>query len=120
MSVEEVALTITLNGNLHYPNDVNRSINETTVDKISIYHADYNDNPPDTISFMTVIGSTSTRIHSEFVRLLFLQDHKGTDRFFAASGVLLVQLYVLTLTLTGCLSLQEHTHTHHTRKRLVY
>ena len=26
-------------------------------------------------------------IHSEFIRLLFLQDHRETDRFFAASGV---------------------------------
>jgi hypothetical protein len=27
------------------------------------------------------------RLHSEFVRLLFLQAHRETDRFFAASGV---------------------------------
>ena len=31
--------------------------------------------------------STSGRLHSEFVSLLFLQDHQETDRFFAASGV---------------------------------
>jgi hypothetical protein len=30
---------------------------------------------------------TSGRLHSEFVRLLFLQSHRETDRFFAASGV---------------------------------
>ena len=36
---------------------------------------------------MTVIASTSGRLHSEFIRLLFLQDHRETDRFFAASGV---------------------------------
>ena len=36
---------------------------------------------------MTDIVSTSDRLHSEFVRLLFLQDHRETDRFFAASGV---------------------------------
>jgi hypothetical protein len=28
-----------------------------------------------------------TAITSEFVRLLFLQAHRETDRFFAASGV---------------------------------
>jgi hypothetical protein len=37
--------------------------------------------------FMPVIASTSGRLHSEFVRLLFLQAHRETDRFFAASGV---------------------------------
>ena len=30
-------------------------------------------------------------LHSEFVRLLFLQAHRETDRFFAASGVQLAQ-----------------------------
>jgi hypothetical protein len=35
---------------------------------------------------MTTIASTTGRLHSEFVRLLFLQDHRKTDRFFAASG----------------------------------
>ncbi len=50
-----------LNGHLHYPNDI--------------------DPPPD-VAFMTVITSTSGRLHSEFVRLLFLQDHGETDRFF--------------------------------------
>ncbi len=35
--------------------------------------------------------STSGRLHSEFVRLLFLQAHRETDRFFAASGVQLAQ-----------------------------
>ena len=40
---------------------------------------------------MTAIGSTSDRLHSEFVRLLFLQAHRETDRFFAASGVQLPQ-----------------------------
>jgi hypothetical protein len=37
--------------------------------------------------FMPAIASTSGRLHSEFVRLLFLQAHRETDRFFAASGV---------------------------------
>ena len=36
---------------------------------------------------MTAIASTSGRLHGEFVRLLFLQAHRETDRFFAASGV---------------------------------
>jgi hypothetical protein len=40
---------------------------------------------------MPAIASTSGRLHSEFVRLLFLQAHWETDRFFAASGVQLAQ-----------------------------
>jgi hypothetical protein len=35
------------------------------------------------------IASTSGRLQCEFVRLLFLQSHWETDRFFAASGVYL-------------------------------
>jgi hypothetical protein len=40
---------------------------------------------------MTAIPSTSGRLHSEFVRLLFLQTHRETDRFFSSSGVQLAQ-----------------------------
>jgi hypothetical protein len=36
---------------------------------------------------MSPMTSTSGRLNSEFVRLLFLQGHRETDRFFAASGV---------------------------------
>ncbi len=77
----------TLNGHLHYPNDIDRSLNEDASDKIRKYRTDYNNNPPNTISFMFPIPSTSGRLHSEFLCLLFLQDHRETDRFFPASGV---------------------------------
>jgi hypothetical protein len=53
----------------------------------SVYRADYNNRPPTAVSFMTDIASTSGRLHSEFVRLLFLQAHRETDRFFPSSGV---------------------------------
>jgi hypothetical protein len=43
--------------------------------------------PPNTVSFMPVISSTSGILHNEFVRLLFLQSHRETDRFFTVSGV---------------------------------
>ncbi len=33
------------------------------------------------------LAGTTGRLHSEFIRLLFLQTHRETDRFFAASGV---------------------------------
>ena len=79
----------TLNGTLHYPNpnDIDRSLNEAAADKIRKCRPDYNNNPPNAISFMPAIASTSGRLHSEFIRLLFLQAHRETDRFFATSGV---------------------------------
>jgi hypothetical protein len=61
------------------------------INKIRKYRSDYNNNPPNTVSFMTSISSTSGRVHSEFVRLLFLHAHRETDRFFPASGVQLAQ-----------------------------
>ena len=77
----------TLNGHLRYPNKLDRSLNETVANKIRKYRADYNNNPPSAVSFMPAIASASGRLHSEFIRLLFLQAHRETDRFFAASGV---------------------------------
>jgi hypothetical protein len=138
-----------LNGHLHYPNDTDKSLNEAAADKIRKYRPDYNNNPLHTVSFMPAIARTFGRLHSEFMRLLFLQAHRETDRFFAASGVQIaqstsglfhfrraafsstlkarsavpsprLQLYVLHSILMGRLSLQEHILTHHTRKRLVY
>jgi hypothetical protein len=81
----------TLNGHLKYPNHLDQSLNDATADKIRKYRADYNNNPPSAVSFMPAIASTSGRLHSEFVRLLFLQAHRETDRFFAASGVQLAE-----------------------------
>ena len=40
---------------------------------------------------MPAIASTSGRLHSEFIRLLFLQAHRETDRFFTDSGVQLLE-----------------------------
>ena len=55
-----------INGHLHYPNDIDRSFNETVSDKIRKYRTDYDNNPPTSISFMTVVASMSGRLHSEF------------------------------------------------------
>ena len=76
-----------INGHLHYPNDIDRSLNEAATDKIRKYHADYNNNPPSSVVFSPTIPSTSGRLHSEFVCLLFLQDHRETDLLFPPSGV---------------------------------
>jgi hypothetical protein len=81
----------TLNGQLRYPNYLDQSLDDAAADKVRKYRADYNMNPPNTVSCMPAIASTSGRLHSEFVRLLFLQAHRETYRLFAASGVLLAQ-----------------------------
>ncbi len=81
----------TLNRQLRYPNNLDQSLNDTATDKVRKYQDDYNMNPPNTVSFMPTIARTSGRLHSEFVRLLFLQTHRETDRFFVASGVLSAQ-----------------------------
>jgi hypothetical protein len=88
-----------LNGHLHYPNDIDKSLNEVAVDKIRKYRADYNNNPPSVVSFMVDIGSTSGRLHSEFIWLLFLQAHRETDLFFAGSRVQLAQPQPWTIPL---------------------
>ncbi len=71
-----------LNGHLPYPNQIDKSLNEVSTDMIRKYRSDYSNNPPTVVSFIGVVASTSGRLHSEFVRLLFLQDHRETDRFF--------------------------------------
>jgi hypothetical protein len=81
----------TLNGHLKYPKNLDQSLNDAAADKIRKYRSDYNNRPPNTVSFMPVIASTSGRLHDEFVRLLCLQAHRETDRFFADSGVQLAQ-----------------------------
>ena len=74
-----------LNGQLHYPTDIDRTLNETDVDKSLQYRFDYNNRPSHPIVFMSDIPSTSGSLHSEFVCLLFLQAHQETDRFLSAS-----------------------------------
>jgi hypothetical protein len=64
MSVGEVKLTLLVTGTY-------KPLNEEAVDKIRKYRSNYNNNPPNAISFMPAIASTSGRIHSEFVRIFF-------------------------------------------------
>ena len=71
-----------INGHLHYPNDIDRSLNESVTDKLEKIVLIII-----TISFIPVIPSTSGSLHNEFVSLLFLQTHRETDRIFEPSGV---------------------------------
>jgi hypothetical protein len=61
----------TLNGHLKYPNNLDQSLNDSATDKIRKYRADYNNRPPSVVTFIPAMVSTSGRLHSEFVRLLF-------------------------------------------------
>jgi hypothetical protein len=81
----------TLNGHLRYPHNLDQSLNDGATDKVRKYRADYNNNPPNTVSLMPAIVRTSGKLHGEFVRLVILQTHRETDRFFAVSGVQLEQ-----------------------------
>ena len=86
-----------INGHLHYPHDDLYVIVGVMKDwKLKLWelHTSYtldNNRPSNTISFMSVITSKSDRLHSDFVFLLFLQDHRETDRFFVVSGVQVAQ-----------------------------
>jgi hypothetical protein len=53
--------------------------------KIVAYQQQYADNQ--NISFLPDIVSTSTRMHSEFLHLLFLQTHRETETHFIAAGM---------------------------------
>jgi hypothetical protein len=61
MKIQQKASELRLNGHLHYPNDIDKSLNESAVDKIRMYRSDYNNNPPNFISFIPVV-STSGRV----------------------------------------------------------
>ncbi len=64
------------------------ALNDTGADKIRKYRVDYNFNPTRGVGFIPAITSTSDLLHREFIRISFLQTHRETDRFFAASGVM--------------------------------
>ena len=66
-----------LNGHLHYPDEIDRSLNEAAADKIRKYRTDYNNNPPNTISFMSDSSSTSERLHGEFCETFILTGSSG-------------------------------------------
>ena len=79
------------------------SLNETVTDKIRKYHSDYNNNTPSSVVLMTPIPSTSGRFHSEFVVLLFLQDHRAIHQWS-------VPLQTRSLLLTSSIQGRHHSH----------
>jgi hypothetical protein len=120
-----VVLTL-FNGHLHYPNDTDRSLYQDDTDKIRKYRVDNNNNPPNGISFMSVIDSTSGRLHSHFVCLL---TNSGLFHYFRSvfssqlkskCGNILVVTLRIILSIDGVPVGQDHTLTHRTRKPLVH
>ena len=73
------------NGCLSHPQDLDAPLRVAAQRKIAAYQQQYADNQ--NISFLPAIVSTSTRMHGEFLRLLFLQDHRETEAHFTASGM---------------------------------
>ena len=53
--------------------------------KVNSYRQQYADNQ--NISFLPAIMTTSSRMHGEFLRLLFLQAHRETTAHFIATGL---------------------------------
>jgi hypothetical protein len=71
------------NGLLSHPPDA--PLRVAAQQKINSYRQQYADNQ--NISFLPAIVSTSTRMHGEFLRLLFLQAHRETKAHFTAAGM---------------------------------
>ena len=71
-------------GSLTHPQDIDAPLHLAAQGKINSYRQQYADNQ--NISFLPALVSTSTRMHGEFFRLLFLQAHRETEAHFTATG----------------------------------
>jgi hypothetical protein len=74
------------NGLLSHPQDLYAPLRLAAQHKVNGYRQQYTDNP--NISFLPAIMTTSSRMHGEFLRLLFLQVHRETTAHFIATGLL--------------------------------
>ena len=73
------------NGPLTHPQDLDAPLRLAAQRKINSYRQQYADNQK--IAFLPAIMTTSSRMHSEFLRLLFLQAHRETTAHFIATGL---------------------------------
>ena len=73
------------NGRLTHPQDIDALLHIAAQRKINSYRQQYAYNQ--NISFLHAITSTSTRMHGQFWRLLFLQAHRETEAHFPATGM---------------------------------
>ena len=72
------------NGLLSHPEDLDAPLRLAAQRKVNSYRQQYADNQ--NISFLPAIMTTSSRMHGEFLRLLFLQAHRETTAHFIATG----------------------------------
>ena len=73
------------NGLLSHAQDLDASLRLAAQRKVNSYRQQYTDNQM--ISFLPSIMTTSSRMHGEFLCLLFLQDHRETTAHFIATGL---------------------------------
>jgi len=73
------------NGRSTHPQDIDAPLHIAAQRKINSYRQQNADNQ--NISFLPTITSTSTRMHGEFLRVLFLQAHRETEAHFTATGM---------------------------------
>jgi hypothetical protein len=73
------------NGLLSNSQDLDAPLRLAAQRKINGYRQQYADNQNS--SFLPAIMSTSSRMHGEFWRLLFLQAHRETEAHFTAAGM---------------------------------
>ena len=81
-----------LNGTLSHPDSPDTPLNEAAKRKVNKYRNTYINHH--SISFLPAITSTSSRIHSEFLRLLFLQAH-----FCAQMGLIAAKAAALRINM---------------------
>ena len=72
------------NGLLTHPQDLDAPLHVAARKKINTYRDQDANNR--NITFMPAITSTSSRMHGEFLRLLFLQAHRETTAHFTAGA----------------------------------
>ena len=72
------------NGLLTHPLDLDAPLHVAARQKINKHRDLYANNR--NITFMPAITSTSSRMHGEFLRLLFLQAHRETTAHFTPSA----------------------------------
>ena len=73
------------NGLLSHPPDLDAPLRLAAQRKVNSYRQQYADNQ--NISFLPAIMTTSSRMHNEFLRLLFLQAHHETMEHFITTGL---------------------------------
>ncbi len=62
-----------LNGHLHYPNDIDKSLSEAARDKIRKYRTDSNNNPPSTVSLrLSGMSGLSSLLRKTGFKLIFI------------------------------------------------